>query len=333
MWQRKGGAVFNLGLVGLANQGKEHLNAMPRCTRARFVAVCDSNEALRAEVTAAHPSLRAYATVEELVADPEVRGIVLALPHHVYPTCWGVLASSGKHLLKEKPLGRTLDEARLFVEEMARGGALFLTAIQRREHPSYVRLRELLSELRQQGARVHGLEASLFLGFPPGRGAQGWRGAFDSAGGGVLLDAGYHLVDLAHFLLGSLDLLAASLWCGVEPARPEDLEDAAVIHARGGDAWVRLAFGVGGVKQERVVLDTSLGMLEADREGVWRDGHEVFRCARDWQQAMADQLDHFADAVQRGERNEPVVWDQLPAMAFIERAYGLARLNMPGGSP
>jgi predicted dehydrogenase len=150
--------VLNLGLVSPADQGKEHLNAMPHCTRPRFVAVCDSNQALRAEVPAAHPSLRAYATVEEL----------------------------------------------------ARGGALILTAIQR-HHPSYVRLGELLTEIRHQGARVHGLEASLSLGFPPGRScAQGWRGAFDSAGGGVLLDAFHHLVDLAHFLLGSLDLLAAS---------------------------------------------------------------------------------------------------------------------------
>lgn len=328
-------APFQLGLIGLANQGKEHLQAASRSTKVQFVAVCDSNPTLLDELRAQHPGLACYQAVEQLVADPAVQGIVLALPHHVYPTYWELLAQSGKPLLKEKPLGRNLDEARAFVEAVETFGGLLWPAIQRREHPSYVALKRRLLELGTTAAgsplKIRGLEASLYLGLPAGLSESGWRGEFQQAGGGVLLDAGYHLVDLAHYVLGSLELLGASLWREGFPARPEDLEDEAIVHARGGEAWVRLACGRRGRKQERVLIETNAGVLEATREGVSFDGVEFFRCERDWQQAMADQLDVFADAVRQGLRNTFVVAEQIPAMAFIERAYGMTRLNLPGG--
>lgn len=328
-------APFQLGLIGLANQGKEHLQAASRSTKVQFVAVCDSNPTLLDEVRAQHPGLACYQAVEQLVADPAVQGIVLALPHHVYPTYWELLAQSGKPLLKEKPLGRNLDEARAFVEAVETAGGLLWPAIQRREHPSYVALKRRLTELSQAPEnapfKIMGMEASLYLGFSRGLTDRSWRGQFTQAGGGVLLDAGYHLVDLAHYILGSIELLGASLWLEGYPARPEDLEDEAIVHARGGAAWVRLACGRHATKQERVVLETSRGVLEATREGVSFDGVEFFRCERDWQHAMADQLDVFADAVREGLRNTFVVAEQIPAMAFIERAYGMTRLNLPGG--
>ncbi|MEB3330661.1 MAG: hypothetical protein VKQ33_15655, partial [Candidatus Sericytochromatia bacterium] len=133
------------------------------------------------------------------------------------------------------------------------------------------------------------------------------------------------------FLLGSLDLLAASLWRARQPARPEELEDEAIIHARGGGAWVRLACGRAGRKHERVVVETTLGRFVTDRERGTREDVELLTCPRAWEQALVDQLDAFVAEARDAARHEPAVWDQLPAMAFIERAYGLARLSLPQG--
>lgn len=324
-----------LGLVGLNNQGQEHLSGFAECQEASLVAICDQDPDLLADTATAHTQARPYLSIEDLLDHPGLEGLILALPHDVYAKHWNRLAERGLPILKEKPLGRSLSEASRFVRAVAVSGAFLQTAIQRRTHPSYHYLKQAL-----EGRRILEMDLQLHLGRGTEERAQGWRGDFDRAGGGMLLDGGYHLVDLAQFLIGPFELVSATLWRDGQLTTPEQLEDEASVIGCTRGTWLKIHCMRGGrpdtvghlVKHECVTVETDAGRYVANRERVTLDGVEIFRCGRDWPQAMARQLDSFATNIRKGACDEPELWSQLPAMRLIEEAYALARGTNPLGS-
>jgi predicted dehydrogenase len=326
--------MLRLGLIGASNQGREHLQGAAFSDKARFAVVCDASEDVRVQVREDYPQVPCVATIREMMEEVELDGVVLALPHHVYCEIWQELMVAGLPTLKEKPLGRTLSEANRFIAEARKAGCPLVTAIQRREHQSYRILKEQLP-----GAVVRSIRADLHLGFDPNETPRSWRGDPSNAGGGALLDSGYHMVDLVHYLVGPITLFSASIWAQDSPGLPEMLETDATLLGRSGATWVRIESQVGGrpdssrpsgyAKNEEVVLETDRGVFVADRSQVVRNGETIWTGARDWQQAMTAQIDAFAERIRTDRFDDPNVWAQIPAMRVIEEAYGLARLVGP----
>lgn len=321
---------LRLALVGLGKQGQEHLNAADLCEDIVFVAGVDPSPATRQRIEAMGTGLQVVADLEQL--DPaRLDGLVLALPHHRYTEAWEALLALRLPILKEKPLGRSFDEALSLLERARLAGCPVQTAIQRRHHPSYRQLKHLLAA---EAIQVHEVHAHMHLGFAVTTGGEAsWRGDRHTAGGGALLDAGYHLVDLLHFLFGPFDLVSASLWRDGQPVGDHEIDERAWLVGRAEKGWVMLDSWLGGLpdpdsgkpmKSERVVLKTSHGLWEANREGIWRDGVRIATTDREWRQAMADQLDGFAAHIRAAHWHDELIWDQLPAMRVIDEAYRLA---------
>ncbi len=84
----------------------------------RLAAVCDPDPAARAH--AASLGARAYATVEELAADPSVEAVYVATPNHLHRPMVEALARAGKAVLCEKPLAHTLDDAAAMIAAVER---------------------------------------------------------------------------------------------------------------------------------------------------------------------------------------------------------------------
>lgn len=328
--------MVNLGLAGLGAQGLDHLRASAGARRARVVAACDTSGSARKAAGEMFPGTEVSGSIGEMLrARPDIRGLVMALPHHVYAAVWDEVESFGLPVLKEKPLGRNLAEALGFLSPPSGRKVAVKTAIQRRHHPSYKRLFSLVGR-GSGGPGVTEISARLHLGKKPGEHGRSWRGDAALSGGGALLDCGYHLVDLVTFLAGPMEVLSAQLWAGDRPAAADALEDRAVVSARAGRTWIRLEIRrdgetVGGEvrKLEEVRLATTAGEYLADRSGVWRDGARVMACGREWDEALSAQLDSFADDILRGSFDDFLVWEQAPVMRVIARAYSMARELAP----
>lgn len=316
---------MKFGLIGAGRQGREHLVAS---TAASIVAAVDGDRATAEALHADHPDVRVHGTVAEMAAAEQLDGLVVAVPHHVAPEIWRDLLSTGLPMLKEKPLARSLSEALELLAEAENAGVPVVTAVQRRNHPSYQHLAECLV-----GQRVHAVSATLHLGFDPNELPTGWRGDPVQAGGGALLDSGYHMVDLVQMLVGAVEVVSATLWTPEGPAGPRDIDNAAVVNGRAGSCWVRIESRVGGERRsdggwqkfEEVIVDAEHGRFRADRTGVWRDGQPVFTCDRGWSAGMASQLEQFAGMVRSGRFDTPVVWDQVAAMRVVEKSYAALR--------
>ena len=324
---------LHLALIGLGNQGQEHLQGMRASEHTTFVAGVDVSETACRHTQQEHPSVQVFSSIEALgqqAQSLQLDGLVLCLPHHRYAQDWKTIAALQLPVLKEKPLGRSVEEARQLSLDLP--GNRLKTAIQRRHHPSYRHLKELLG---QDKASVKEIHTWLHLGRPhdPVVQEHNWRHQAQHAGGGILLDAGYHIVDLVHFLIGPIELVHCTTWSQHQQSAPDTIEDEAQLLGRSAQCWVMMDARLGGElsssghiqKSEGIRLATDKGQYFANRTEVSRDGEVLWRGEKDWQQAMGKQLDEFADDIRNDRWNTSSYWDQLPAMQLIESAYQLSR--------
>jgi len=145
---------------------------------------------------------RAFATLDEALADPAVQAVYVGTPVFLHAPQTLHALRAGRHVLCEKPMAMNEAEARTMVAAAEQSGKLFGVAYYRRFYPKIVRAKELL----EQGAIGKPVFAELtnHMWFD-GTGAPGERNwLFDpaKAGGGPLFDIASHRIDVLNFLFG-----------------------------------------------------------------------------------------------------------------------------------
>ena len=109
-----------------------------------IVAICSRDKA-KADGAAAKLGIpKAYGSYEEMLADPEIEAVYNPLPNHLHVPLSVQAAEAGKHVLCEKPLALTADEAQTLVEARDRTGKLIQEAFMVRYHPQWRRAREIV---------------------------------------------------------------------------------------------------------------------------------------------------------------------------------------------
>jgi D-xylose 1-dehydrogenase (NADP+, D-xylono-1,5-lactone-forming) len=141
---------------------------------------------------------RLYDDYDALLGDSAVDAVYIPLPNHLHAE-WAVRAArAGKHVLCEKPLGRTAAEAREIVDACADAGVVLMEAYMTPHHPRSIALSGLVAAGRL-GELRHGF--ACFTG-PLEPTNHRWR---PETGGGALLDVGIYCLE---------PLLEAAGWDG-----------------------------------------------------------------------------------------------------------------------
>ncbi|RKN07433.1 gfo/Idh/MocA family oxidoreductase [Streptomyces radicis] len=186
-----------MALVGLGWAGRSiwlpRLREHPAYT---VTAVADPDPAARAAAVAAHAGARALAGVAELT--PEVADLaVVAVPNHLHAPVAAELLGRGIPVFVEKPVCLTSAEADLLAAAERAGGAVLLAGSAARYRADVRALHALAGDL----GTVRHIEAAWVRasGVPD---AGGWFTDLRRAGGGALLDLGWHLLDSIGPLLG-----------------------------------------------------------------------------------------------------------------------------------
>lgn len=138
---------------------------------------------------------RAHADIDALLADPEVDAVYLATPNAMHHAHVLAAARAGKHVLCEKPLAMTAQQAREMVDACRKAGVLLRIAHQIRTDEAILRAREVIASGRLGRLAAVAIERSSALGQ-----RQPWR--TDFAQSGVVFDVCVHLLDLIQFVTG-----------------------------------------------------------------------------------------------------------------------------------
>jgi len=162
----------------------------------------------------------AYGDYAAALADPRARGVVVCTPHDRHLDDVLQTLAAGRHVLVEKPLARTLEEADRMLEAAARAGRALMTAENFRFMPAFRWVRGMLDAGRLGDVREIHLVARGW------RRPAGWR-LTAGAGGGALIDGGIHYVH-------------ALRWWGGEVRRVFALRPRQTIAEMGGEDAVDL---------------------------------------------------------------------------------------------
>jgi predicted dehydrogenase len=105
-----------VALVGAGYWGINLCRVLAQHPAAELLIVCDAQEAARARAARLAPQARMVASVDEALADEAVEAVVVATPVHAHHDVVMRALRSGRHVLVEKPMADTVDQA----EEMCR---------------------------------------------------------------------------------------------------------------------------------------------------------------------------------------------------------------------
>jgi predicted dehydrogenase len=217
MSARLGVAVVGCGLIG-----RRRAHEAARDPRSRCVVVVDTSAAASAQL-AGEVEAEIGPDWQSAVRRPDVGAVVVATPNGFLRDIAVATLAAGKHVLVEKPMGRTLAEALEMRDAATRAGKVLKIGFNHRYHPGIAEAR------RRAGAGVIGdlVNARCRYGHGSRPGCEReWRANRELAGGGELTDQGVHAIDLLNWFFGGLPAsVFAWLQTAVWPLG--DLEDNA----------------------------------------------------------------------------------------------------------
>jgi predicted dehydrogenase len=186
-----GVAIVGLGLIGQKRSQS--------LAGARLVACADVDHARAEALARTTPNAMACDDWRHAVAHADVSIVIVATTNDVLAPIAAHALRSGRHVLVEKPAGRSVEEIDEVRAAAFDGGRLCRVGFNHRYHPALQKAREIVDS----GA----LGPLMFVRGRYGHGGRPgydreWRADPARAGGGELIDQGVHLIDLARWFLG-----------------------------------------------------------------------------------------------------------------------------------
>lgn len=319
------GSVKRVGVVGVGHQATEdHLPAVEACPRTELRAVCDIDAATGSPVAARY-GVPFYESVDVMLHDEDLDFVVVTVPHGVHRDVTERAIRAGVHVLKEKPFAVSAADARHLQQLADAHGIQVMTTLQRRFNPTYTSFFQLADQIGTPFA----VDVQYTLGVE--RPDEGWRGQRAIAGGGCLIDMGYHMLDLLIWYLGLPDRLAATISSRAIPGQEYDAEDTANVLMTwdsGLHGTMRISRAMP-PKTERFRLVGTDGTIEIERGVIRRfrrDGEllEELRRLGAWAPAAVSQLEFFCDVVDGRAENHGSPGYHLQHTTFIDAAYRAA---------
>ena len=192
------GSSTGWGLIGASTIAREWMIGAFNSQAGSHVAAVMSSNAERGQAYAAANNIpRSYASEVALLADAEVDAVYISTTNEKHKRQLLLAAQAGKHVLCEKPLALTLEDAREMVAACQKAGVVMGTNHHLRNAATHRKIRDLIAN----GAIGRPLAARVFHAVYLPEHLQGWRIQDPATGAGVILDITVHDTDTLRFIL------------------------------------------------------------------------------------------------------------------------------------
>jgi predicted dehydrogenase len=184
------------GILSTARINRAVLTGIAESDRAVVIAVASREQERAAAYAREHGIERAYGSYAALLEDPDVEAVYVSLPNSLHvPTSIQAL-EAGKHVVCEKPLGRSPDDVARAFDVAESAGLLLMEGFMYRHHPQTRKLEEVVASARIGELRQLRSSFSFMLDNP--RNVR-LRPELD---GGALMDVGCYCVNICRLLAG-----------------------------------------------------------------------------------------------------------------------------------
>lgn len=201
----KKAAIIGCGLIS-----KNHLKALEQVDAAEIYAVCDIDPDKALTAARAYDVPVIYQDYHELLADPEVDTVHICTPHHLHCQMSIDSFAAGKHVLCEKPMALSVEDAKRMLAARDRAGKQLAVCFQNRYNEASIYLKELVAS-GKLGILLGARGQVTWNRKPEYYSESCWRGRWSTEGGGVLINQAIHTFDLLQWLTCEIKTVEASI--------------------------------------------------------------------------------------------------------------------------
>jgi xylose dehydrogenase (NAD/NADP) len=236
-------------------------------------------------------------------------------------------AGFGKHVLCEKPLASTLDDAKRMVDACRDANVVLMTAYRLRLEPAIRRMREAIRDgVIGDPVQIHAGFSSKLL---DNAGPESWRLDPDVAGGGALIDLGVYPLNTSRFLLNDDPV---SVWADTASSGPpfDQVEEHVSFHLRfpsGTSASCTASFNAHHDSrlqilgtEGQIVIHSPFGGHVSEGVIIASDEAETSYTGPTVDE-VCEEFDYFANCILDGDGCESDGNEGLTDLRIIEKAY------------
>lgn len=215
--------IHTIIVIGLGHQAlKEHIPSILRNRTLRLIGVVDCQQSVLDQAKKKY-GVSGFLTVKELLAHMKPDIAVVCVPHCEYEAILKALFAAHVSVFKEKPFACSYTEAMRLHAMIRASKSTVMIHVQRRCNLYYQAVKKLLANI----GKPFFVEGQYFIHVADPH--SGWRGQRRNAGGGCIIDMGYHLIDLVLLYLGLPDHIHATFGSYARQDAIYDAEDTASI--------------------------------------------------------------------------------------------------------
>lgn len=311
-------------VLGLGNISGAHLTGWTKAEGVEVVAGADINEDAVRSAVETH-DINGYSDWERMLDEEKPDLISVCTPPFLHRAMVEGALARGIHVICEKPMAATIEDAEAMAATVATADALLMIAFCHRFHAPAMKMKEALD------SGVLGLPLFFRGTFPGGKDmSTNHRGNLAQAGGGALMDNGSHAVDLYTYLLGKI----ANVSCRAGTRLQEiETDDVAVMLFEGENGCfgeVLVGYSLAGDFTEwRIAGENGVLQIDDYMSGPVRfwdkasDEWTVYECDNSLSR-FDRQFAHFIECIGSGEQPRSNAETALHTQRAIAAAYQAA---------
>lgn len=177
-----------------------HLPVLRKIKGVEVVAMCDTDLPKARAIASRFGVPNAYDDIEDVLRTDGLDAVVICTPNHLHEAHIMAALDAGLNVLVEKPLAITAHSAQKIIRAVEKQDRLVMVGLNHRYRPDV----QIVRSFVQSGelGPVDSVRGSWHV-FRPSRAQLGWRQRRELSGGGVMLDLGLSILDLALWLAGT----------------------------------------------------------------------------------------------------------------------------------
>ncbi|MEO4052553.1 Gfo/Idh/MocA family oxidoreductase [Solibacillus sp. CAU 1738] len=339
--------MLKVGVIGGGSISEFHIRPYVANKDADLIALCDQNAERLARMGETYNVANLYTNYEELLNNPEVDAVSICTWNNSHAEIAIKALEAGKHVLIEKPLSTTVQEALAVEAAVKKSGKLLQVGYVRR-HASNIHVLKKFIDANELGELYYAKASCLRRLGNPG----GWFSDISKSGGGPLMDLGVHMVDICWYLMGKpkpvsvvgntykrlgnrnhIENLSFYKAADYDASHNdvEDLANAMIRFENGASLVVDVSFTLQAVKDELSVklygekggaeIEPALAIVTEKHNTILNMTPQIDQLGFDFAGAFQNEINHFVDCcVNKTECIAPVE-DGVAVMKMLCAIY------------
>jgi predicted dehydrogenase len=337
-----------VAVIGAGSISTLHLNSYKNNKNVELTAICDLNKTRAMEKAKQYEIKEVYTSHKELLEQSDCDAVSICTWNNSHAEIAIAALEAGKNVLVEKPLCKTVEEAKAVEEAVQKYNKVLQVGFVRRYAPNTRILERFIKE--GELGEIYYAKASCIrrLGNPGG-----WFSDMERSGGGPLIDLGVHIIDLCWYLMGkpkvksisgntyqklgnraNVENLSFYQAADYDASKNsvEDMANALIRFENGASLFVDVSFTLHAKESESISvklygekggaeIEPELLIVSEKHDTIINITPQVDNLSFDFVKGFQNEIDYFIETIQQGREVISPVEDGLEIMKILCGVY------------